>query len=630
MHERQYNQKNEFETLYGADDYESDQEEIYQSFAQINKKNEKTKAALFQQTQAISDLKMTTLERKINFLSDSLKKIDDKIEDQFDTSQHANLDTIEQPKTDFLVSLLKEKNEKDIKVYHEIMAQLEQLRNRNEALDCQQYQKFDEYDIAINQMRDKLKELTPEQFSKSTSMDQTQQNIDQLKHTQHQETQALNQQIQQIQDQIKQMHSPQKEEITGKTPSSSPDIKQLSERLDQLNEQLSAQTQNNQNLILEKIEQIHNEKANSPPNQTERLQKSSQEHQALKKQQRQHTIIAEQLDNLTHKFNFFKKAALAILLMIFIAGFSITYLFSIKNDTAQINQTASKKIPPIAPQELFKDQLKPSVTKHPDNLKHNDQSNLMESKAVISAKSPLLTSPPTPQNNIQTRPTYTTEYEETTNLTKSTRPDIDFSSSSKTPPNDLMQSLTANETQTTDIAKTTTKTMPDQLASNKTPLPTNAQTTTIKKTETPPSPIANTELTFNSEVKPISESVTKRKPIKTDSTLIAYQTNNKILYNQEYLLQMNPDDFTLQLLGSRNVQDIFNYIQQQSRIGETAMFKTTHKGNDWYVLVQGEFKSVQNAIQAIAILPENIQSKQPWVRKLSQVQKLIQKTKIIH
>jgi DamX protein len=54
-----------------------------------------------------------------------------------------------------------------------------------------------------------------------------------------------------------------------------------------------------------------------------------------------------------------------------------------------------------------------------------------------------------------------------------------------------------------------------------------------------------------------------------------------------------------------------------------AYYKTTYKGGIWYPLLYGIYPSAEQAREAINTLPESIRAKNPWIRRLSAIQRAI-------
>lgn len=91
-------------------------------------------------------------------------------------------------------------------------------------------------------------------------------------------------------------------------------------------------------------------------------------------------------------------------------------------------------------------------------------------------------------------------------------------------------------------------------------------------------------------------------------------------------LQSRPGaHFTLQLLGGRSEKSLREYLKKNPVPEPVATFRTVFKGDDWYVLVYGEFPSMTAAQQAVATLPPAVRRGKPWPRSFASVHDAIRK-----
>jgi septal ring-binding cell division protein DamX len=91
-------------------------------------------------------------------------------------------------------------------------------------------------------------------------------------------------------------------------------------------------------------------------------------------------------------------------------------------------------------------------------------------------------------------------------------------------------------------------------------------------------------------------------------------------------LQSRPGShFTLQLLGGRSEKPLRDFLRQNRIPEPVATFRTIHKGDDWYVLVHGDFPSMSAARAAVATLPATVRRGKPWARSFTSVHTDMQK-----
>lgn len=93
---------------------------------------------------------------------------------------------------------------------------------------------------------------------------------------------------------------------------------------------------------------------------------------------------------------------------------------------------------------------------------------------------------------------------------------------------------------------------------------------------------------------------------------------------EEHLLSVDKHYYTLQLVGARNEKSVQQYIQKNQLEEYAYSYHTKLSGKDWYVVVLGEYPSMEEAKAAAADLPSHIAAK-PWIREFNSIHKDIQK-----
>jgi septal ring-binding cell division protein DamX len=90
-----------------------------------------------------------------------------------------------------------------------------------------------------------------------------------------------------------------------------------------------------------------------------------------------------------------------------------------------------------------------------------------------------------------------------------------------------------------------------------------------------------------------------------------------------WVLSQNPKHYTLQLASSRSERRIKKYYEENKMQGKGGYYKKVQDGETWYFLIYGAFNSSRNASNEIEQLPEEIRKWSPWVRRLGNIQKVI-------
>ncbi|MDF1797140.1 MAG: SPOR domain-containing protein [Coxiellaceae bacterium] len=87
--------------------------------------------------------------------------------------------------------------------------------------------------------------------------------------------------------------------------------------------------------------------------------------------------------------------------------------------------------------------------------------------------------------------------------------------------------------------------------------------------------------------------------------------------------------YTLQIMAVHHL-DVLKQFLSSHHLGQQASYYHTYFQNkNWYVLIYGDYPSVQQAKQAMHTLPKNVQRMHPWVKSYRTVQKEILQKRVI-
>ena len=101
---------------------------------------------------------------------------------------------------------------------------------------------------------------------------------------------------------------------------------------------------------------------------------------------------------------------------------------------------------------------------------------------------------------------------------------------------------------------------------------------------------------------------------------------SKTLSNMDpvgWVMNQNPRHYTLQLASSRSEKRVKKYYEENQMQGKGGYYKKLQDGETWYFLIYGSFDSTRSASNEIEQLPEEIRKWSPWVRRLGNIQKVI-------
>ncbi len=103
------------------------------------------------------------------------------------------------------------------------------------------------------------------------------------------------------------------------------------------------------------------------------------------------------------------------------------------------------------------------------------------------------------------------------------------------------------------------------------------------------------------------------------------QPTPSILTTEDYLA-LNPRHYTMQVIAGRKLKAILDFIEKNNIQADSAWYEIQRKDKPWYSLTYKVFSSRQAALDALDSIPKAIQSRKPWIRRLSAIQKSIRES----
>ena len=97
-----------------------------------------------------------------------------------------------------------------------------------------------------------------------------------------------------------------------------------------------------------------------------------------------------------------------------------------------------------------------------------------------------------------------------------------------------------------------------------------------------------------------------------------------IITPDDWIRQQNPRHYTLQLASSTHRRVIEKYYRENRLEGRGGYYRNRREGQDWYALVYGAYPTVSEARAAIGNLPEELRKWKPWVRRIRDIQRIMQ------
>jgi len=171
----------------------------------------------------------------------------------------------------------------------------------------------------------------------------------------------------------------------------------------------------------------------------------------------------------------------------------------------------------------------------------------------------------------------------------------------------------AIKTQQTPAAET-----PTQL-----PQPVNTQQP-VKEKSVAPEPTITAPL--KNDLQPKSGRQQAVKPAQRAPATVIAKTAVSEVHREKWLLAQDTATYTIQIVGVSNETSLLDFIKRNQMLNqnEMAYYESTFKGKPWYQLLYGIYPTRQEAQLAADNLPEIIRRAEPWIRKISAVQKAIQ------
>jgi hypothetical protein len=141
----------------------------------------------------------------------------------------------------------------------------------------------------------------------------------------------------------------------------------------------------------------------------------------------------------------------------------------------------------------------------------------------------------------------------------------------------------------------------------------------------------------NSEVKPASDELlpgdkfdqwladaqVAQKRLKELENEKRTNSHSLKIYNDEWVKEQKPANYTLQLARSDKLDWLLNIAKKQPMLKDTAYYTSVIDGKKWYYLIYGNFENQQSASDEIEKLPKALKKWSPWVRKFSEVQSIM-------
>lgn len=118
------------------------------------------------------------------------------------------------------------------------------------------------------------------------------------------------------------------------------------------------------------------------------------------------------------------------------------------------------------------------------------------------------------------------------------------------------------------------------------------------------------------------------KPVPDQNVITAaLPTHGNVEQNESWIWSQDPSNFTLQLLGVRELASVKKFLKNYADLSSHAVyFHTRHDGRDWYAIIYGVYTDRQKARAAITRLPPALQKVSPWIRTFASIHAELSRT----
>lgn len=96
-------------------------------------------------------------------------------------------------------------------------------------------------------------------------------------------------------------------------------------------------------------------------------------------------------------------------------------------------------------------------------------------------------------------------------------------------------------------------------------------------------------------------------------------------YQQDWIMQQRATNYTFQLMGSWEHEEVTEFVEKYALAGDVAEFESMRNGRVWYALIYGVYDSKQAALEASSAWPAPLNTLPSWLRRFDSVQKQIRK-----
>ncbi|PHS69954.1 MAG: hypothetical protein COB23_04685 [Methylophaga sp.] len=109
------------------------------------------------------------------------------------------------------------------------------------------------------------------------------------------------------------------------------------------------------------------------------------------------------------------------------------------------------------------------------------------------------------------------------------------------------------------------------------------------------------------------------RPTVVENSVAA--VNESATYQQDWILAQRSTNYTFQLMGSWQYDELIEFVDKYALVGDVAEFESIRNGRVWYALLYGTYESKKVALEASSQWPAPLNTLPSWLRRFDSVQK---------
>lgn len=93
--------------------------------------------------------------------------------------------------------------------------------------------------------------------------------------------------------------------------------------------------------------------------------------------------------------------------------------------------------------------------------------------------------------------------------------------------------------------------------------------------------------------------------------------------DEQWIMNQSSDHYTIQIIATSNEATLQRFINEHNLQDSAVYYRTQRNGGNWFTLIQGNFKSLSLAKNAIKKLVLPLQLEEPWIKPIAGIQKAL-------